>query len=563
MTNTEFERNSKNIQMVFDPKANYTHDFHSFDCIVKGDVSGIQDFVFKVKSDKASKTLKARSYFIKIACDLCIELLKVKINTDYKVLYNGGGSFYLMLKYNNDLEQNLNDVRNIINNNFWQEELSLNLSLIKFTQNELKDNFNTVWSKLQEESARQKVKRFDNFFTAFQEGFPLSKTTREWDDFTETLLQIEDLKILPSGKDFTVLKNEISLFGFTWLIKKGEMKNGLPFGLPLWQNGETLLKHREEARNTTKEDVIPSVGNIVSFEYLAKFAMDRTGTKKLGVLKLDVDDLGKKFSECNSVGGIEKLSNSLKWFFEVYLLQDLIGRGTFSFIAFDKIKQDDGNETWELKPKIAFFKDNIYVVFSGGDDTFLIGAWDAVFKIASQIKSDFEKMVGKNLTLSASLLLVGSHFPVARMADLAEEALHEAKTIILNSKGKISVFGKVLTWAHFLNAEKSAASLQSLIQFENEPRSILERIRKASNILRQIIIDAKAGKVNIPPLWNLFYSIRNAKNRDKIEELIKDYYAGIALAYTEKTEHPLYTEILPVAVRWAEFLTRNTPTNKK
>lgn len=36
-----------------------------FQWLVKGDISGIQDFIFSVKSEKASKTLKGRSFLCK------------------------------------------------------------------------------------------------------------------------------------------------------------------------------------------------------------------------------------------------------------------------------------------------------------------------------------------------------------------------------------------------------------------------------------------------------------------------------------------------------------------
>lgn len=33
---------------------------------IKGDISGIQDFIFNVKSEKAARVLKARSVFVEV-----------------------------------------------------------------------------------------------------------------------------------------------------------------------------------------------------------------------------------------------------------------------------------------------------------------------------------------------------------------------------------------------------------------------------------------------------------------------------------------------------------------
>jgi CRISPR-associated protein Csm1 len=42
-----------------------------------------------------------------------------------------------------------------------------------------------------------------------------------------------------------------------------------------------------------------------------------------------------------------------------------------------------------LKPYIE--NGDIYPVFAGGDDTFLIGSWDKIFEIVPTIHSEFDK----------------------------------------------------------------------------------------------------------------------------------------------------------------------------
>jgi len=38
----------------------------TYQYFIKGDVSGIQDFIFNVKSEKAARVLKARSVFVEV-----------------------------------------------------------------------------------------------------------------------------------------------------------------------------------------------------------------------------------------------------------------------------------------------------------------------------------------------------------------------------------------------------------------------------------------------------------------------------------------------------------------
>ena len=43
--------------------------------LLKGDVSGIQEFIFSTTSIRAARTLKARSWYIKAICEICGETI--------------------------------------------------------------------------------------------------------------------------------------------------------------------------------------------------------------------------------------------------------------------------------------------------------------------------------------------------------------------------------------------------------------------------------------------------------------------------------------------------------
>jgi CRISPR-associated protein Csm1 len=264
---------------------------------------------------------------------------------------------------------------------------------------------------------------------------------------------------------------------------------------------------------------------------------------------MDVDSLGRLFSEQNDWARTAKLSQALKTFFEERIFD--LWKSDFTF------HDQTGNE--QRTP----FSENIYVVFSGGDDCMMVGGWDAVFAFAGKIKEAFDdfwkdKMgelgLKKPPTLSASLTVVDPKFPIVRLAALAEEALKEAKQAAQGEKNRIAVFGRILTWDEFFKAQRIAHQLERLIKKENEPRNILQRIRMSQSSFDPILRKAlEEGVVENPAIWRIRYYLRRSKN--DVEDIVKEYTEAIlqAVLCRKRTNSDLF----PVAARWAEFMTRS------
>jgi CRISPR-associated protein Csm1 len=133
------------------------------------------------------------------------------------------------------------------------------------------------------------------------------------------------------------------------------------------------------------------------------------GSSKIGVLKMDVDSLGDIFTrglkrEHDEMIGISRrisLSRQMEMFFKFHM--DTICTGT------------NGR--------------NVAVVYSGGDDLFIVGSWNDVVKLAFDIHKDFKAYTAQNpdVDLSAGLILTSESYPLYRMADLAGNALKKAK----------------------------------------------------------------------------------------------------------------------------------------
>lgn len=548
MINNDFEHYQRIVQSALKGQVSSQPGLNQFDRLLKGDVSGIQTFVYNIKSEKASKTLKARSWFVKAICDHCIKLIQQKFSgTPTEILYNGGGSFYLFYKSFANEGMELSHARSELNACFSKEEIQVTLSTIEITNLALQENFGLIWRQLQRQSAEDKLQLYQSFPEVFEQKFkPVPYGS--WEDLTKKLLEVQDFDQEAIWTEqqgpIGIGGGGVRMLGFNRNFRGGNPVQNNTHGIPVWRNDDLQQHYRNLARQEESDD-LPYPGSIIPFNYLARFAGARTGAEKLGVLKLDVDNLGDALNKMHSAGALRQLSIGLQWFFEQYLLEELIANRSFSWHA---------PTTEEKTPPTAAFKDNLYVIYAGGDDTFIVGAWDAVFEFAHLLHSEWKTFAGDKLTISAGLLLVDSHFPVVRFAELAQESLDMAKS---GDKNKICIFGKPLYWDDFGFAREKALLLQQLILRQHEPRSIIERLRRSSDRFREILEKTANGNPELPRLWTLLYSIRNTHNRGVLSELVNVYQQAIIYALKTKRKDLWNTETIPVAIRWAEFLTRN------
>lgn len=149
------------------------------------------------------------------------------------------------------------------------------------------------------------------------------------------------------------------------------------------------------------------------------------GRSLLAFFKADVDNLGLIFSlglrKRLSAARFTSLSRMLDLFFSEYL-------------------------TELLKREFP----DIYVVFSGGDDLFLIGPWRQTIQFSLMLRKKFAHFCARNsdITLSAGMLIAKPGLPVKRAAALVEENLAEAKQVHGPDRIKNSVnfLGNTLSW---------------------------------------------------------------------------------------------------------------------
>ncbi len=207
-------------------------------------------------------------------------------------------------------------------------------------------------------------------------------------------------------------------------------------------HGKKTDRHYEELINQIQAGVPRT------FEHIACMALNSKldkegfqGIAALGVLKADVDNLGKLMScglssERITISRLSTLSRQLNAFFAVYL-PDLL-RSSSEF-------------------------ENVYTVFAGGDDLFLIGPWNRIIELSKVLNKSFARYVCHNpeVHFSAGITVHKPNTPVAHIAEQAEESLHAAK---YQGKNRLTLFGETVEWAKMYELFEIRQQLEQWLQ---------------------------------------------------------------------------------------------------
>jgi len=208
---------------------------------------------------------------------------------------------------------------------------------------------------------------------------------------------------------------------------------------------------------------------ILSFEGIAEKSLRENdgstyGSDLLGVLKVDVDNLGLVFSkgfekpsrlekgyddiDRKTVSRFLTLSRMMELFFSGWISdimeadkEAIIGQ----LIDTEHINREDFGRY--LRSAAIDFK-NIYTVYSGGDDLVLVGPWETMIVFALHMSNEFRKYTCNNdyVTLSAGLAFIKNRQPIATAIKQADALLERSKR---GGKNSISLFDTTICWNQF------------------------------------------------------------------------------------------------------------------
>jgi CRISPR-associated protein Csm1 len=198
----------------------------------------------------------------------------------------------------------------------------------------------------------------------------------------------------------------------------------------------------------------------------------------------------------------------------------------------------------------------LYVIYSGGDDLFIVGAWDLMPLLAERIQSDFSRYTGGNpsLTISGAVTIEGEKFPLYQAAERAGQAEEKAKQYSRVSggleKNAFHFLGMEVGWEEWKQVTGYREDIEkALTTNHGAPRALLQILQNIY-LQRQYQKDRRKSEIG-PWVWRGAYALSRLAGR------IPDETAREAVTRLAKScLHPDRIRLAALAARWEELFTR-------
>jgi CRISPR-associated protein Csm1 len=507
--------------------------------LVTGDFYGIQDFIFSAHGDVRryrSKLLRGRSFQVSLFSELtALTICREMGLPSTSVLLNAAGRFTIVAPNSTQAREVVREVERMVND--WLVKISYGESSIGLTGRQAAPEdfrlgrFPDLWDGLQRDMQRKKFAKVDldalaGPFSDYLDGFdtdldrvlcPLcgkrpSSPEIEGTDYVKeagsacaicrdhvflgtNLVKKNRVAVTTLDADLGHARDRLAepIFGryqvafpdgqLNGLARSGHLLKYWNLSLPAsdasreliavkFMNGyvptytgedhhdDRLLEgERSEEKTLTLIDEMKT-GDPKSFTHIAAKSLnpriDREGfrgVQALGVMKADVDHLGVLLScgiprERFSLSRLATLSRQLDSYFTVYLRQLLAADHRFR---------------------------DVYTVFAGGDDLFLVGPWNRIIELAAVVEDSFVRYVCRNpdVHLSAGISVQKPHTPMDKMAEAAERALEQSKE---SGRNRVTVFEETVQWDELTRLNEIGDKLTEWLEKGWVTKSMLYRL---------------------------------------------------------------------------------------
>lgn len=524
--------------------------------IIKGDLSGIQDFIYNIPYDHALKKLKGRSFYLDFLIYIIGKWILRKEGLPIaNLIMSGGGHFYALVPARSI--EKVSEYQREIDNIIYKAhgtELSVILSGIQVSLVEM-SNFSEVLRKLGELSEEKKSKKMESLINSEEFYRPLHVNSESCPYCHRQTKQVEDEnEKCEFCESFAELGSQLAKNKYLLLEKVQERKKPSirsvedvfeQFGYKLIFRNEphkmAYMVEKNEPLNLDKcmHYIVPATymsktedGNLVELDEMAQRA---DGINRWGILRGDVDNLGKIFREGlgdeKSLAKVSTLSEEFKLFFGYYL-ESLVSK-EFAYCS---------------------------VVYSGGDDFLIIGPWSVLPHLAKRLRTDFEKFVCENGDITVSMAIAIAKdvkFPIYRVAEAAGENLDEAKKYKREQSGKtknaVNFMDEIIGWEEWETFEEVAGILKEIVK-RSKKRVVLNYMYEVSRLSEK----AEKEKDYVKS-WRLVYKVSQFKNSYRMETGIPELSEKLLDKILLKSENKIYKNIFGCA-RWVEFTTRKDRT---
>lgn len=474
--------------------------------LIGGDYSGIQDYIYNIASKYASKNLKGRSDCLKRDCEATARWLSEKVGGE--VIVSSGGTFLILA---DDDPGNIGVLEKAIAESehsvydYYGTDIYLAIDYVRLCE----------VSSFQEATSQLFLKRDEKKNRKFS-----SMINEDYDAFFEPQQWCYDKTDAVTGAYFK---------------SKDEMKSCE--GIEGFVTQQTLDQIEEGDRLAGKS------GRLRDFNALVDKGAELV---RLGVLRMDVDNLGATFQEeikkcTDDLSQYRKLSQQFTDFFDEENLYSFVEGGP------------------------------VYIVYSGGDDIFAVGQWDNALAFAERVRENFGKqpfVQERNLSISGGLAILPYKYPIMKGAEEGRELedLAKSHSVGIKEKDSMAFLDMALNWTMEYPVVKRLKD--KIVRLGMAER--LDSSFRSKMMLHYASADVKGHKVNnVKTYWMMTYDLgrlkqRNAKDNEVvglINNCMKEVCGNaMTLDGVPITSDYHSLELWTLACRWAELELR---TNKK
>lgn len=512
--------------------------------LISGDFYGIQDFIFTEggSTGKASaKLLRGRSFYVSLLSELAADMICRKLGLPVSsIILNAAGKFTILAPNTKTVRETVYTVEEKINNwlikNFFGQA-SMGFSCVEASCDDfVSGRFPELWNRLTREMDRRKYLKFDiakyggcvgtylDFFDnelgicpfcakrpadkiAKVEEIPACKICCDHIYIGENLVRKDRIAVTTVNAELEMDKLKEPIFGeyqvsfevsgkLNQLSKEGSLLKYWDIGIsekgeitrditakfingyvPKYDNddlhddryfaGRKSEKKKLEMIDQVKVSKDKSIPK--TFAHIAVKSLNFTdkpdkftGIEALGILKADVDNLGLLFAcgirkERLTLSRLATMSRQMNNYFSIFL-------------------------PYILKTEERF--KNIYTVFAGGDDLFLIGPWNRIIEFAGCLHDSFKEYVcnNKHITISAGIALHKPNDPVLSFAETSEHALNKSKS---GGKDSLTLFGATVKWDEFRELQMVKDEILEWLDSEKINNAMLFRLNELTEMREQ------------------------------------------------------------------------------
>lgn len=413
------------------------------------DISGIQNFIYTITTKNALRTLRARSFYLEIMMEHIIDCLLNQLHLSRaNLIYSGGGHCYILLPNTTATRETVDHFQNTVNQ-WFLDKFQISLYIAggcascsgNSLQNVPEGSYAAIFEGMSKSISKKKANRYlaeDIIYLNRQKSNDYSRECKVCkkvgnvgaNQVCPMCLAIEKLSQKVLYEDFFSIlseekENELPLPGGYTLI--ADTKDTL---LKRIQEDSDFIRAYNKNRMYTGKHIATKIwiGNYTTGNTLEQFAEEAEGVKRIGVLRADVDNLGHAFvsgfrntenqDRYVTLSRTATLSRQLSLFFK-YFINDILSHPEYTLNGKKKEKR------------------KATIVYSGGDDLFIVGAWDDIIELSVDLQKSFQKYTEGTLTISAGIGIYSDSYPISAIAE--EVANLEDKSKTLEGKNAVTL----------------------------------------------------------------------------------------------------------------------------